>query len=87
MFKKPQILKGLTVNIVLGLLNNVPAFRFLCFFVERNLMDSSYVLWNKFQDYQVKFILIDHFLVKAWPVICRVTWILFADCQTLWLLQ
>ena len=44
---------------------NVPEFRFFCFFGERNLMDSSYILWNKFQDYQLGFILINHFLVTA----------------------
>ena len=63
MFKKPQNLKGLTVN--LGLLNNVVAFRFFCFFVEGILMDSSYILWNKFQDYQRIFILTNHCLVTA----------------------
>ena len=49
MFKKPPNLKGLTANLVQGLLNNVPTFRFFCFFVERNLMHSSYILLNKFQ--------------------------------------
>ena len=38
---------------------------FFAFFVERNLMDSSYILWNKFQDYQLRFILTNHFLVTA----------------------
>ena len=38
---------------------------FLGFFVERNLIDSSYILWNKFQYYQLRFILINHFLVTA----------------------
>ena len=31
----------------------------------KNLMDSSYILWNKFQDYQIRFILTNHFLVTA----------------------
>ena len=36
------------------------------FFIERILMDSSYILWNKFQDYQLKFILKKkHFLVTT----------------------
>ena len=26
---------------------------FFCFLVEQNLMDSFYILWNKFQDYQL----------------------------------
>ena len=49
MFRKPQNFKGLTVYL--------PAFGFFAFFVERNLMDSSYMLCNKFQDYQFTFIL------------------------------
>ena len=52
--------------------NNVPEFRFFCFFVERILMDSSCILWKKVQDYQLWFILTDHFLITAWPVICDV---------------
>ena len=35
-----------------------------CFFVEQNSMDSSYWLWNKSQNYQVRYILTDHFLVR-----------------------
>ena len=35
------------------------------FLVERNLTDSSYILWNKFQDYQLRFILTNQFLVTA----------------------
>ena len=27
-------------------------------------MDSSHMLWNKLQDYQVRLIVTDHFLVK-----------------------
>ena len=72
MFKKPQNVKGLTVNLVQGLFNQCSHVQIFCFFVERNLMDSSYILWNKFQDYQSRFILTNHFLVTAWPVICRV---------------
>ena len=55
---------GSAVSLVLGLFNNVPVFRFFCFFVERNNMDSSCTVWNKFQDYQVTFILTDHFFSK-----------------------
>ena len=55
-------LKGLTVNLVIAFFNNVPAFRFFCFYVERKIMDSCYMSWNKFQDYQLRFILINHFL-------------------------
>ena len=29
-------------------------------------MDNSFMLWNKFQDYQVRFILTDHGLLRAW---------------------
>ena len=66
MFKKSQNLKGLTVNLVLGLFKQCSHVRiFFCFLVERNLMDSYYILWNKFQDYQLRFILTNHFLVTA----------------------
>ena len=65
MFKKPQHLKGLTVNLVQGLFKQYSRVQIFLFFVERNLMDSSYVLWNKFQDYQLRFILTNHFLVTA----------------------
>ena len=51
MFKKPQKLKGLTVNLVQGLFKRSSQVQIFCFFVERNLIDSSYTLWNKFQDY------------------------------------
>ena len=63
MFKKPQNLKGLTVNLVQGPFrqcSHVQNF-FLLFFVDRNLMDSSYILWNKFQDYKLRLILTNHF--------------------------
>ena len=65
MFKKPQNLKGLTVNLVLGLFTQCS--RVQIFFVERILMDSSYILWNKFQDYQLKFNLTNHFLATGYP--------------------
>ena len=65
MLKKPQILKGLTVNLVQDLLKQCSHVQIFYFFVERNLMDSSYILWNKFQDYQLRFILTNHFLVTA----------------------
>ena len=32
-----------------------------CFFAERSLMHSSYMLWNKFQDYRIRFVLTNHF--------------------------
>ena len=44
--KKAQKFEGF--DLALGLLNNVSAFRHFCFLVERNSMDSSYKLWNKF---------------------------------------
>ena len=65
MFKKPQNLKGLTVNLVQAFLNKVSAFTLFCFSVERILMDSSYILCNKFQDYRLRFILTNHYLVTA----------------------
>ena len=86
MFKKPQNLKDLTVNLVLVLFKQCSHVQIFYFFVERILMDSSYILWNKIQDYQFRFILTNHFLVTAWPVICRVVLILFTDCQTTWLI-
>ena len=61
MFKKTQHLKGLTINLVQGILNIVPCSDFFLLFVERNLMDRSYILWNKFQYYQLKLILTNHF--------------------------
>ena len=61
MFKKPKDLKGLTVNLVQGLFKQCLHVQIFFRFVERNLMDSSYILWNKFQDYQVRLILTDHF--------------------------
>ena len=65
MLKKPQNLKGLTVNLVPGLFKQCSLVQIFFFFVERILMDSSYILWNKFQDYQLRFILTKHFLVIA----------------------
>ena len=65
MFKKPQNLKGLTVNLVQGLFKQCSRVQIFLLFVERNLMDSSYILWNKFQDYQPRFILTNHFLITA----------------------
>ena len=73
MLKNPQNLKGLTVNLVLGLFKQCSRVQiFLGVFVERNSMDSSYMLWNKFQDYQVRFILTDHCLVKRFDSLTRV---------------
>ena len=66
MFKKPQNLKGLNVNLVLGHFKQCSCIQiFLYFFVKRTLMDSSYILRNKFQDYQVRFILANNFLATA----------------------
>ena len=57
MFKKPQNLKGLTVNLTLGHFKQFSHVQIFCFFVERILMDNSYTLWNNFQEYQFKYIL------------------------------
>ena len=65
MFKKTQNLKGLTVNLVLGLFKQCSRVQMFLLFVERNLMDNSYILWNEFQDYQLGFILTNRFLVTA----------------------
>ena len=64
MFKKPVNLKGLTVNLVQGLFKQCSRIQiiFFAFFVERKSRNNSYMLWNKFQDYQVRFTLTDHFL-------------------------
>ena len=61
--KKSQ---NLNVNLVQGLLKQCSHVQiFFCFFAERNLMDSSYISWNKFQDCHLRFILTNHFLVTA----------------------
>ena len=52
-----------------------PRSEFFLLFVERILMDISYILWNKFQDYQLRFTLANHFLVIAWPVICSLNFV------------
>ena len=44
-------------------------------------MDSSCILWNRFQDHQLGFILTNHFLVTASPVICRVAGILLLTAR------
>ena len=62
MIKKPQNLKGLTVNLILGFFKQCCRVQIFLLFVERILMDSSHILWNKFQDYQLRFILTNHFL-------------------------
>ena len=56
MFKKTQNLKSLTVNLVQDLFKQCSHVQIFWLFVERNLMDGSYILWNKFQDYQLRFI-------------------------------
>ena len=53
MLKIPVILKDLTVNLVPGLSKQRSRVQIFCYFVEQNSMESFYVLWNKFQDYQV----------------------------------
>ena len=63
MFKNPQNLKGLTVNLVQGLFKQCSRVQiFLLFCRTKPYMDSSYTLWNKFQDYQLRFILTNQFL-------------------------
>ena len=59
--KKPQNLKGLTVNLTLGLFKQCSRVQIFCVFVERMFIASSYILWNKFQDYQLRFISTNHF--------------------------
>ena len=65
MLKKPHNLKGLTVNLVLGLFKQLFRVQIVLLSVEQILMDSSYILGNKFQDYQPRFILRHHILVTA----------------------
>ena len=66
--KKPQNLKGLTVNPAPGLFKQCFRFQIVfCFFVGRILMDSFYILWNKFQDYQLRFIFTNHFWKQLDP--------------------
>ena len=62
---KSQNLKSLNVNLVLSLVKQCSRVQNFCFFVERILMDSSHILWNKFQVYQLRFILTNHILVTA----------------------
>ena len=71
--QKPVNLKCLTVNrvLVLLILNNVPAFRFFFFFVQQKSKDNSYIIWNRFQDYQVRITLTDHFLVQTFDDLTR----------------
>ena len=57
MFEKPLKFKGLTVNLILGHFQQCSHFQIFYFFLELILMDSSYILWNKFQDYQLRLIL------------------------------
>ena len=57
MFEKPLKFKGLTVNLVLGHFQQCSRLQILFFFLELILMDISYILWNKFQDYQLRLIL------------------------------
>ena len=69
MFKKPQNLKGLTVNLVLGLFKQ-------CSHVQIFLWNES--LWIALTFYginfkNINFILTNHFLVTACPVICGVS--------------
>ena len=70
-FKKTKIWRVWPWIWSKAFLNDVPKFRFFSFFVEGNLMDSCYILWNKCKDYQLRFILTNQFLETAWPVISR----------------
>ena len=75
MFKKPQNLKDLTVNLVLGHFKQCSRIQILLLFcrmnpygfygINLNTLKFKYILWNKFQDYQLKFILTNHFLATA----------------------
>ena len=56
MFKKPQNFKGLTVNLVIGLFKQCSRVQMFLLFSKTNLYGRcSYILWNKFQDYQLRF--------------------------------
>ena len=55
--KKPKNLKGLIVHLILGLLKQCSRVQIFLPFCR--------ISYNKFQHYQVGFILTDHFLVKA----------------------
>ena len=65
MFEKPENLKGFTVNLILGLFKKCSRFQIFLLFEEQIVMDSSYILSNKFQDYHLRFILTYHFSVTA----------------------
>ena len=66
MSKKPQNVNCFTVNLVQGLFKQCSHVQiFFGFFVEQNPMDSTYILWNKFQGYQLRLILKTNFLVTA----------------------
>ena len=69
MFKKPQNLNSLRMNLVLGLFKQCSRVQTsFAFFVEQIIMGSSYILWNKFQDYQLRFIFNKRFFAY------RLTW-------------
>ena len=55
MFQKSQTLQGFTVNLVLGHYKQCSRVQIFLLFVGQVLVDSSYILWNKFQDYQLRF--------------------------------
>ena len=61
MFKKPQNLKGLTVNLVLGLFKQCSWVQICLLFVERILMDSPYILWKNFKITNLDLFLTNHF--------------------------
>ena len=65
MYKKPKNLKGLTVNLVQGLFEQCSCIQMILLFVEWNFMDSSYILWTEFQDYQLRFILANNFFSNS----------------------
>ena len=78
MFEKPLKFKGLTVNLVLGHFQQCSRLQILFFFLELILMGSSYILWNKFQDYQLRLIL-RSFDSIPWPLSKRSSRVYFAN--------
>ena len=70
--KNPRQFEGLAVNLVLGLLEQCSCVQiFFCFFVERKSRNNSYLLWNKFRDYQVRFTLTDRVSVERFDDLTR----------------
>ena len=66
MFKNPQNFKGFTVKIVLGLFKQCFSVQvFFCLFENESLWVALTFYGNKFQVYQLRFILTKHLLVTA----------------------